>query len=213
MLWVAIHLPHIVPPLIAFFFLARLAVWAAAQPPSHYTDEQVEEWNAARDEAQLLLNRPVRRRTSLFGLIALVPLILAFATGLWIYTLSLRGEPSDAWLIWSHVATSAIGLALVTIKAGELGWQRIVSRLQVRRPQDAIASLMMLALGVPIALTGVLMLLRPSGGAFTIVDYLHVITGIWWVLIVQWHLYRYLVRALRSLSGNEAPAGVPDITA
>ncbi len=33
MKWVAIHLPHILPPLLAFFFLARLAVWAASQPP------------------------------------------------------------------------------------------------------------------------------------------------------------------------------------
>jgi len=57
------------------------------------------------------------------------------------------------------------------------------------------------------------MLFRPSGGAFTLVDYLHIITGVWWALIVQWHLYRYLVRALRSLSGTEVPAGVSDTTA
>ncbi len=213
MLWVAIHLPHIVPPLIAFFFLARLAVWAAAQPPSHYTDEQVDEWNQARRESQALLNRPVRRRTSIFGLLALVPLLVAFATGLWIYTLSLRGESSDAWLFWLHVVTSSVGLLLVTIKSGELGRRRIATRLQVRRPQDAIASLVMLGLGVPIAVTGVVMLFRPSGGAFTLVDYLHIITGVWWALIVQWHLYRYLVRALRSLSGTEVPAGVSDTTA
>ena len=48
MRWVAVHLPHIVPPLIAFLFLARLAVWAAAQPPSHYSDEEIEEWNRVR---------------------------------------------------------------------------------------------------------------------------------------------------------------------
>jgi len=212
MLWVAIHLPHIVPPLIAFFFLARLAVWAAAQPPSHYTDEQVDEWNQARRESQALLNRPVRRRTSIFGLLALAPLIVAFGTGLWIYTLSLRGEPSAPWLFWLHVATSSVGLVLVTIKSGELGRRRIATRLQVRRPQDAIASLVMLGLGVPIAVTGVVMLFRPSGGAFTLVDYLHIITGVWWALIVQWHLYRYLVRALRSLSGTEVPVGVSDTT-
>ena len=213
MLWVAIHLPHIVPPLIAFFFLARLAVWAAAQPPSHYTDEQVEEWNEARREAQAILKLPVRRRTSLFGVLALLPLLIAFATGLWIYTLSLRGQSSDSWLFWLHVITGSAGLLLVTIKSGELGRRRIASRLQVRRPQDAIASLVMLVLGVPIAVTGVLMLFRPSGGAFTAVDYLHVITSVWWTLIVQWHLYRYLVRALRSLSGKELPVGVSDTAA
>lgn len=200
MLWVAIHLPHIVPPLIAFFFLAKLAVWAAAQPPSHYTDEQVDEWNQARGEAQALLRLPVRRRTAVIGLLALAPLIVAFATGLWIYTLSLRGQAAGDWLYWLHVVTGSVGLVLVTIKSGELGRQRIASRLQVRRPQDAIASLVMLALGLPIIITGVLMLFRPSGGAFTAVDYLHVITGVWWALIVQWHLYRYFARALRSLS-------------
>ena len=212
MLWVAIHLPHIVPPLIAFFFLARLAVWAAAQPPSHYTDEQVEEWNQARREAQAILRLPVRRRTSLFGVLALLPLLIAFATGLWIYTLSLRGQSSDAWLFWLHVGTGSAGLLLVTIKSGELGRRRIASRLQVRRPQDAIASLVMLALGVPIVVTGILMLFRPSGGAFTAVDYLHVITSVWWTLIIQWHLFRYLARALRSLSGKDS-VGVPDTVA
>ena len=213
MLWVAIHLPHIVPPLIAFFFLARLAVWAAAQPPSHYTDDQVDEWNAARREKQLLLNQPVRRRTARFGITALMPLLVSFVTGLWIYTLSLRGQASDPWLIWLHVGTGSVGLLLVTIKAGELGRSRIAARLQLKRPQDAIASLVMLGLGVPIAVTGVLMLFSPSGGAFTIVDYLHVITGIWWTLIVQWHLFRYLTRALRALSGGSIDDVSPDPSA
>ena len=202
MLWVAIHLPHIVPPLIAFFFLARLAVWAAAQPPSHYTDDQVDEWNAARREKQLLLNQPVRRRTARFGITALMPLLVSFVTGLWIYTLSLRGQASDSWLIWLHVGTGVVGLLLV-----------IAARLQLKRPQDAIASLVMLGLGVPIAVTGVWMLFRPSGGAFTVMDYLHVITGIWWTLIVQWHLFRYLTRALRALSGGSIDDVSPDPSA
>jgi hypothetical protein len=211
--WVAIHLPHIVPPIIAFLFLARLAVWAAAQPPSHYSDEEVEEWNRVREAERQRLNRPVRRRTSQLGLIALVPLAFSFGTGLWIYTLSLRGDPSDAWLVWSHSLTGAFGLAVASVKAAELGWRRIRQRLEVRRPQDAILSLVMLALGVPIAITGVLMLLRPSGGAFTAIDYLHIVTGVWWVLLLQWHLYRYLARAMRASRGRsseaEAPSDVP----
>jgi hypothetical protein len=66
---------------------------------------------------------------------------------------------------------------------------------------------------VPIAITGVLMLLRPSGGAFTAIDYLHIVTGVWWVLLLQWHLYRYLARAMRASRGRsseaEAPSDVP----
>jgi hypothetical protein len=210
MVWVLTHLPHIVPPILAFMFLARLAFWAAAQPPSHYTDEQVEEWNRERAIEQARRQRPVRRRTALLALIALGPLILAFLTGLWIYTLSLRGDASPDWLIWFHVATSVVGLLLVTVKSIELGWRRILRRVQARRPQDAIASLTMLALGVPITLTGLLMLLEPSGNAFTAIDYLHVITGVWWAVIVQWHAYRYLGRALRVVTdGATAAAASP----
>jgi hypothetical protein len=205
--WIAIHLPHIVPPLIAFAFLARLAVWAAAQPPSHYTDDEVEEWNRVREEQRRLRNLPVRSRTALFGLVALGPLVVAFLSGLMIYTLSLRGDPSPGWLVWGHVVTGTVGLAVVTVKSAELGWRRVLSRVKATRPQDAIASITMLLLGIPIAITGVAMLFRPSGGDFTAVDYLHVITGVWWVLIVQWHLFRYLGRALKAVSGpDEAPS-------
>ncbi len=207
--WIAIHLPHLVPPIIAFALLARLAVWAAAQPPSHYTDDEVEEWNRVREEQRRLRNLPVRARTARFGLVALGPLIVAFISGLMIYTLSLRGDPSPDWLVWGHVATGAFGLAVVTLKSVELGWRRILSRVRATRPQDAIASITMLLLGVPIALTGIAMLFRPSGGDFTAVDYLHVITGVWWVLIVQWHLFRYLGRALRAVSREETAAESP----
>jgi hypothetical protein len=214
-IWVLTHLPHIVPPIIAFIFLARLAFWAAAQPPSHYTDEQVDEWNRERAAAQALRSLPVRRRTALMALISLGPLVLAFLTGLWIYTLSLRGDASPDWLIWFHVVTSVVGLVLVTVKTAELGWRRILRRVQARRPQDAIASLTMLALGVPITVTGILMLLEPSGGAFTGIDYLHVVTGVWWAVIVQWHAYRYFSRALRAVTGPSAsaPAAPSDVAA
>jgi len=187
-------------------------MWAAQQPPSHYTDEQVTEWNREHAAERALHNRPVRRRTALIGLIALTPIVLAFLTGLWIYTLALRSSASPGWLIWSHTALSVLALVLVTVKSGELGWRRIVRRIQARRPQDAIASVTMLAFGVPIALTGVLMLLRPSGGAFTAVDYLHVITGVWWAVIVQWHLYRYLVRAIRAVTGEPVAGAVESAT-
>ncbi|MGI9117452.1 MAG: hypothetical protein ACR2JV_07435 [Gaiellales bacterium] len=199
-IWVLTHLPHLLPPIIAFAFLARLALWAAAQPPSHYTDEQIEEWERVRAAERARLQVPVRRRTALLGLTAIAPIILAFLTGLWAYTLALRGDVSPGWLIWAHVATSVLALGLVTFKAGELGWRRILQRVQASRPQDAITSLIMLGLGVPIALTGIAMLLRPSGGTLTGTDYVHVITGVWWAVIVQWHLYRYLGRAMRAVA-------------
>jgi len=204
MRWVVIHLPHIVPPLIAFAFLARLAVWAAAQPPSHFNDEEVAAWNRERAIEREVRNRPVRRPTAILGLLALGPLVIAFATGLWIYTLSLRGDPSGEILIWTHSVTGIVGLLFVTIKAIELGWRRIVRRLEARRPQEAIASTIMLALGVPLLVTGLVMLAAPSGGSFTAVDYIHIIASVWWTLLLQWHLFRYFRRALRAASGEEA---------
>ena len=200
--WVLVHLPHLVPPIVAFVFLARLAVWASRQPPSHYTDEQVEEWFRIRAEEEARLRQPVRRRTARFGLVALGPIVLAFITGIWIYTLSLRGDFSPAWLVWAHIVTSVVGLVLVTVKSIELGWGRIRQRVHATRPQDAIASLVMLALGVPILITGVVMYFRPSGGDFSPSDYVHIITGVWWALIVQWHLFRYFGRAIRAATGS-----------
>ena len=206
--WVLTHIPHLLPPIVAFVFLARLAVWASRQPPSHYTDAQIEEWVRARAEEDARLSAPVRRRTALLGLAALGPIVVAFGTGLWIYTLALRGDFSPGWLIWLHIVTSVVGLALATAKSVELGWRRIIGRVQATRPQDAIASLVMLGLGVPILLTGVVMYFAPSGGDFSPIDYLHIITGVWWALIVQWHLFRYLGRALRAATGSgSAPAG------
>ena len=204
--WVLVHLPHLLPPIIALVFLGRLAVWASKQPPSHYTDEQVEEWVRLQAAEEARLRAPVRRRTALLGLAALAPIVLAFGTGLWIYTLALRGDFSPGWLIWLHIVTSVIALALATAKTAELGWRRIVGRIQASRPQDAIASLVMLGLGVPILLTGVVMYFAPSGGDFSPIDYLHIITGVWWALIVQWHLFRYLGRALRASTGSGSTA-------
>ena len=204
--WVLTHLPHLLPPVVAFVFLARLAVWASKQPPSHFTDDEVAEWNRLRRAEEARLRAPVRRRTALLGLVALGPIVPAFGSGLWIYTLALRGEASPGWLFWGHVATSAAALALPTAKTAELGWRRIRGRVQATRPQDAIASLVLLGLGAPILLTGVAMIFRPSGGDFSSIDYLHVITGVWWAVLVQWHLFRYLGRAVRAASGGPAAA-------
>ena len=68
----------------------------------------------------------VPSRSESFGLVALGPIVLAFITGIWIYTLSLRDEPSPAWLIWSHSATSMVALVLVSAKSVELGWRRVL---------------------------------------------------------------------------------------
>ncbi len=47
--WVLIHLPHLMPPVLAFGFLTRLGFWAADQPPQQYGDDEVAVWRAERD--------------------------------------------------------------------------------------------------------------------------------------------------------------------
>ena len=105
--WIAIHLPHIVPPLIAFAFLARMAVWAAAQPPSHYTDEQVEEWNRTRAARRRERNLPVRARTARLGLIAIGP--LAF---IWSWNTLFGSALAIEYTFWTWLA-AAVFMAIL----------------------------------------------------------------------------------------------------
>ena len=51
------------------------------------------------------------------------------------------------------------------------------------------------ALGVPLALTGAALLLRPGSGSTY--AYLHVIASAWWAVLLGAHLVRHLPRALR----------------
>ena len=90
--WVLIHLPHLLPPLLAFGFLTRLGLWAANQPPQQYGDDEVIAWFEERDALRAERRRPVSRRASKLGLLALAPLLLTFGTGLAIYTFNLRGD-------------------------------------------------------------------------------------------------------------------------
>jgi hypothetical protein len=63
-------------------------------------------------------------------------------------------------------------------------------------------------LGLPLALTGAWLLARPSGRSFG--DYAHLILSVWWTVILQVHLFRYLGRAL---SASLRPAASPASTA
>ena len=202
--WILIHLPHLLPPVLAFIFLARLGLWAADQPPQHYGDEQVEVWRAERAALRAERKRPVSRRASRLGLIALLPLLVAFGTGLAIYTFNLRGDRPSAADIWVHTAAASIGLLLVTVKVVRLGWRHIRREVSVAKPQRAISSLVLLAFGVPLAVTGVYLLLEPNGTS--VVDYFHLIASAWWTLLFQWHLWRYLGRAVSASLRRPRPA-------
>ena len=194
MRWLLVHLPHLLPPVLAFALLARLGVWAADQPPQHYSDDEVEEWRVARLALHAERRRPVRRSTALAGLLALVPLLVAFGTGLAIYTFNLRSDRPSGALTWVHTISASIGLVVVAVKVARIGRARIGSSLSLRRPQQAFSSLVLLVLGLPLAGTGVAELLAPNGHSFA--DYVHLISSVWWTILLQWHLWRYLGRAL-----------------
>jgi hypothetical protein len=200
MQWVFVHLPHLLPPIIAFGFLIKLGVWAADQPPQHYSDEEVAEWRASRELQKADRRRRVRPVTARLGLAALVPLIGAFGTGLAIYTFNLRGDRPSAMDVWVHTAMASIGLALVTAKVLELGWRRIRRATSVRKPQQAFSSLVLLALGIPLIVTGIMLLVSPSGHSAT--EYFHLIASVWWVVLFQWHLWRYFGRAIGAATGR-----------
>jgi hypothetical protein len=136
----------------------------------------------------------VRRRVAYAGVLSLLPLLLAIVTGLAIYTFNLRDDRPSAGLIWTHTALSVLGLALVTWKVGVLGRQRLRRDLTLRRPQEGLSSIVLLAFGVPLLLTGGWLLVEPDGQSF--LDYLHLISSVWWTLLLQWHLWRYLSRAM-----------------
>ncbi len=206
--WILIHLPHLLPPLLAFGFLTRLGLWAADQPPQQYDDDEVIAWRIERDALRAERQRPVSRRASLLGLAALAPLLLTFGTGLAIYTFNLRGDRPSSLQIWVHTAAAVLALLLITVKVARLGWRHIRREVNVQKPQRAISSLILLALGVPLAVTGIGLLVQPDGDS--VLDYFHLITSAWWTILLQWHLWRYLGRAVstavRRPQADQAPA-------
>jgi hypothetical protein len=207
--WVLIHLPHLMPPVLAFGFLTRLGLWAADQPPQQYGDEEVAAWRAERDALRAERRRPVSRRASKLGLLALAPLLLTFGTGLAIYTFNLRGDRPSSLHIWVHTGAAVLALLLVSVKVARLGWRHIRREVTVQKPQRAISSLILLALGVPLAATGVWLLVQPDGDS--VLDYFHLIASAWWTILLQWHLWRYLGRAVTAAVRRPQTdqAGVP----
>jgi hypothetical protein len=208
--WVLVHLPHLLPPVVAFAFLIRLGLWAADQPPQHFTDEEVVAWRAERDVLRAERRRPVSRRASRLGLLALVLLLVSFGTGLAIYTFNLRDARPSEPHVWVHTIASVVGLTLVAVKVLGIGWAKIRRELSATRPQRAASSLVLLALGVPLLATGVLLLRSPSGDST--MDYAHLITSVWWTVLLQWHLWRYLGRAVAAAL-RQAPAAPGDAPA
>jgi hypothetical protein len=189
--FIVLHIPHIVPVLVAFAFLGRLALVVADQPPVHLDESAVDDWRIAR--AERAHARRVRRSTSRLGMIALVPLLAATASGLVLYTFALDNHRPSALFTWSHSVISVIALALVSWKLVDGGVERLRRGLDVHRLLTEGASLVLAALGVPLLVTGAWLLAEPSDGSFA--SNVHLVASVWWVALFGMHLFRYLGRA------------------
>jgi hypothetical protein len=136
--------------------------------------------------------------------VSLPLLVLAVATGLWLYTIALRDDRPSSLAIWLHVVVSTVGLAIVTAKVMESGWARVARGLDPARFFTDGLSLILAALAVPLLVTGVVLIVAPGSGSAT--AYAHLIGSAWWMTLFGVHLMRYLGRSLdAALRGKAAP--------
>ena len=200
--FVFLHIPHIIPAFVAMGFLGRFAALMADQPPAEFTDAQIDEWRRVRLERARA--RRVRSASARLGLLALPFLVLAVATGLWLYTIALRDDRPSAVAIWIHVVTSALALVLVTAKVAESGRLRLSRALDPSRFFTDGLSLFLAALALPLLLTGVFLLVSPGSSSAS--AYAHLIGSAWWMTLFGVHLMRYLGRSLdAAFRGRAAP--------
>jgi hypothetical protein len=200
--FVFLHIPHIIPAFVAMGFLGRFAALMADQPPAEFSDAQIEEWRRVRVERARA--RRVRSASARLGLWSLPFLIMAIATGLWLYTVALRDDRPSALAIWIHVVTSAVALALVTAKVAESGRLRLSRALDPARFFTDGLSLILAGLAVPLLLTGVVLLVSPGSSSAN--AYAHLIGSAWWMTLFGVHLMRYLGRSLdAALRDRAAP--------
>ena len=96
--FIVLHIPHIIPAIVAMGFLGRFAAVMADQPPAEFSDAQIAEWRQVRIERARA--RRVRATSARLGLISLPLLVMAVATGLWLYTIALRDDRPSALAIW-----------------------------------------------------------------------------------------------------------------
>ncbi len=187
------HLLHIVPALIVLTGIGwALYVWVAEPPRG---DGERERWLSARERRRAeRRDGDVDPRVARRGLIALVPLIAAAATGGVVYGIELARSSPGAGIAWIHAGVATLATLLVAMKLAEVGRRRIRSGLRPGIIGQTLASLALAALMPPLLVTGVILLVDPSAGSFS--AYAHLIASGWWTLLLAVHLRRYLARAL-----------------
>jgi hypothetical protein len=145
----------------------------------------------------------VRRSIARRGLLALGPLLATVATGAILYGLDVGGSPAPGAVIWIHTGISTLAALLVVYKVSDLGLARIRRAFSRARAHELV-SIVLALLAVPLAVTGVALLLAPSTAST--MAYLHLISSAWWTGLMVWHLRRYLRASLRAAFSKRQPA-------
>lgn len=204
------HLPHLALVLAASVVMLRF--WRRERQTQREYEATLNAGAEPRTEAPLPASAapaesaaPVGRVVAIRGLIALGPLIGAFATGLVIYAVNLGARHASDAAIWAHVGLSLLALLLVLYKIADIGLAGIRARLKGAGAWLAGGAVVLLALWVPLLVSGVALLVSPSEASFT--AYAHLIASVWWTGLLLWHLRRYLIRAIVTLMGPPAVAG------
>jgi hypothetical protein len=141
----------------------------------------------------------VRRSAARRGLIALGPLLGAMATGAVLYGINVGGRSLPWAVIWVHAGISTLALLLVAYKIGDVGMLRVRRAFGRDRLCDLV-SVGLALVSVPLALTGAALLFAPAGGSF--LSYIHLITSVWWTVLLAWHLRRYMGASVRAARGS-----------
>jgi hypothetical protein len=156
----------------------------------------------------------VRHSVARRGLLALGPLLGAVATGAILYGLDVGGDAPPGAVIWVHGGISALAALLVIYKVADFGRSRM-RRAFTRQRMTELVSIALMAVSVPLAVSGVALLFAPSTGSLE--AYSHLISSAWWTGLMTWHLRRYLGPSLRAVfsgrprarSGRSALGSVP----
>jgi hypothetical protein len=189
------HWPH-------FGFLVigvAVFLWVAYRPDREGSPAVEADAVSSPEPAPASVRRSVARR----GLLALGPLLGTIATGAILYGLDIGNSPVPGAVIWVHAGISTLAALLVVYKVSDLGVARIRRAFSRARAHELV-SIILALLSVPLAVTGVALLLAPSTGST--MAYLHLISAAWWTGLMVWHLRRYLRASLRAAFTGRPPA-------
>ena len=149
----------------------------------------------------------VRRSTAGRGLLALGPLVAAIGTGAVLYGVNVGGVAVPGAVIWVHAGISLLALVLVGYKLNSVTLSGL-SGVSIRLRLTGSVSVALGVVSVPIVVSGVALLVAPSGGSFA--AYSHLIASVWWTGLLFWHLRRYLGPSLQALARPAAPGPAPE---